>query len=194
MFDQDVRVARLPPPSSESLCGDLAKSSSGSRSSAASARGFWTKRIVAPIHLQLRQGMTPEKIALTLALGATIATFPVLGSTSILSGLVAIILGLNQPLMQLTGWLFYPLQVLLLLPLYRAGEFLGAPRLALTVPQMVAKFRSSPSQFICDFGGVALGGIGVWCLLAPVAITILYFVTRLPLRALALRGPRRTID
>jgi len=129
--------------------------------------------------------MSPDKIALTLALGSTLATFPVLGTTSILSGIVAIALGLNQPLMQFTGWLFYPLQLLLLVPLFRAGEYLGAPHLALSLPQMMIRFRAGPGQFVHDFGAIALGGIGVWCLMAPPTIALLYFLARPAVRSLA---------
>ena len=44
-----------------------------------------------------------------------------------------------------------------------------------------------PMQFIADFAGVALGGVGAWCLTAPLVGTALYFVLRPPLRLLAAR-------
>lgn len=154
--------------------------------------GFWRRRVVNVIVAQLKQGITPDKIALTLALGATLATFPILGSTTILCGLAAVILKLNQPIIQLANWLCYPLQILLLIPFYGMGEWLfGTPHLSLSIPQMVQRFDAGPLQFVRDFGVIALGGIGAWCLTAPLAIAVIYFVLRWPLRALAARTEKR---
>lgn len=149
-------------------------------------QGFWRRRVLGVIVAQLRQGITPDKIALTLALGAVLATFPILGSTTLLCGAAAVALRLNQPIIQLANWLCYPLQLLLLIPFYRLGEWLfGTPHLSLSIPQMVQRFDAGPLQFVRDFGVIALGGIGAWCVIAPLAAALLYLCLRLPLRALA---------
>jgi uncharacterized protein (DUF2062 family) len=44
--------------------------------------GFFYRHLVRPILDLLRQGVTPEKIALSLALGMALGVFPVLGSTT----------------------------------------------------------------------------------------------------------------
>lgn len=139
------------------------------------APSFWQRKVVAPILAQLRQGITPEKIALTAALGAVIAVFPILGSTTLLCGLVAWGLRLNQPIMQLVNYLCYPLQFLLLLPFYRAGEWFGAPHVSLSIPELMARFEAAPLPFIREFAGVALGGIAAWLLFAPLAATAIHF-------------------
>ena len=90
---------------------------------------FWQRRVVAPIVVQLRQGITPEKIALTIALGGLVLSlFPILGSTTLLCGLAAVVLRLNQPIIQTVNLLAYPLQLALLIPFYRAGERLFGRR------------------------------------------------------------------
>ncbi|GAC1620129.1 MAG: hypothetical protein NVS9B10_01520 [Nevskia sp.] len=157
---------------------------------AAAAGSFRQRRIVAPIVAQFRQGITPEKIALTIALGAVLAVFPILGSTTILCALAALWLRLNQPIIQLVNYLAYPLQLLLLIPLYRAGEVFGVRHLALSIPEMVERFRAGPLQFILDFGIIALGGVAAWCLLAPLVAGALYYALRPALRALASRTRR----
>ena len=53
-------------------------------------RSFWHKRIVGPIVAQLRQGIAPEKVALTIALGMVLGVFPILGSTMLLCALAEI--------------------------------------------------------------------------------------------------------
>lgn len=156
---------------------------------------FWQRRIVAPIVAQFRQGITPEKIALTIALGLVLALFPILGSTTILCALAAVLLRLNQPIIQLVNYLCYPLQIALLIPFYRAGEWFGTPHLDLSIPQMIERFRAGPWQFMLDFGLIALGGIAAWGVLAPLAAGALYVSLRPVLRALAARtarGPSRS--
>lgn len=161
-------------------------------SEAAAVTGsFVQRRIVAPVLAQLRQGITPEKIALTAALGAVLAVFPILGSTTLLCGLAAWGLGLNQPIIQLVNYLCYPLQFALLLPFYRAGEWFGAPHVALSIPELLARFDAGPLEFVTEFGLVALGGIAAWLIAAPLAITALYYGLRPALRRLARRSLSR---
>lgn len=145
------------------------------------------RRIVAPVLAQLKQGITPEKIALTAALGAVIAVFPILGSTTLLCGLAAWWLRLNQPIIQLVNYLCYPLQFALLLPFYRAGEWFGAPHVALSIPELLARFQAGPMQFIADFGLVALGGVAAWLAAAPLVIAALYYALRPVLKGMARR-------
>ena len=72
----------------------------------------------------LKQGITPEKIALTVALGAFIGTIPMLGTTTILCTVVALALRLNLPAIQMVNGIVYPLQLILLIPFYRLGAWL----------------------------------------------------------------------
>lgn len=147
-------------------------------SAASPQASFWQRRVIAPILAQLKQGITPEKIALTAALGAVIAVFPILGSTTLLCALAAWALRLNQPIIQLVNYLCYPLQFVLLLPLYRAGEWFGAPHVSLSIPEMLGRFEAGPMEFIAEFGLVALGGVAAWMLMAPFAILLLYVALR----------------
>ena len=129
---------------------------------------------------QLKQGITPEKIALTLALGGLLGVFPILGASTALCAIAAIWLRLNQPIIQLVNYLVYPLQLLLLLPFYRAGETLfGQPHVPIfSVVELIDRFRAGPLQFVVDYGMVALYGIVVWCLIAPVMALALYHMLR----------------
>jgi uncharacterized protein (DUF2062 family) len=148
--------------------------------------GFWRRRVVDVVIGQLKQGITPDKIALTIALGSVLAVFPILGSTTLLCTAVAAALRLNQPVIQLVNWLIYPLQLALLIPFYRAGEYFGAPHLSLSIPQLAARFAAGPLRFIVDFGVIALGGIAAWSLAAAPVIAAIFFALR-PLLRLAAR-------
>jgi uncharacterized protein (DUF2062 family) len=150
-------------------------------------QSFWRRRVVAPILAQLRQGITPEKIALTLALGAVLGIFPILGACTALCAVAGVALKLNQPIIQLVNYLVYPLQFALLLPFYRAGETLfGQPHVPIfSVTELAARFSASPWQFFLDYGMVGVYGIAVWCLVAPVLVAGLYFGLKPVLQGLA---------
>jgi uncharacterized protein (DUF2062 family) len=149
-------------------------------------QNFWKRRIVAPIVAQLTQGVTPQKIALTIALGFMLGVFPILGSTTVLCGLAAVFLRLNQPIIQLVNYLGYPLQVALLIPFYRAGEhLLGRAPIPLSVPLLFQRFSADFWQFLRDFGMIAIGGILVWLILAPPISALVYFSVLPALRRLA---------
>lgn len=154
--------------------------------------GRWQRRVVAPITAQLRQGITPQQIAFTLAVGTVLGIFPLLGTTTVLCALLGVALRLNQPILQLVNYLVYPLQIALLFPFYRAGEWLFGrePVPLLSVPQLAERFADGPWQFLADYGIVALCGAAVWLLVAPLVLGTLYVTLRAPVQALA-RGLRR---
>ena len=144
---------------------------------------WWQRRIADPVRQQLTQGITPDKIALTLALGMTLGIFPILGSGFLLCGLAAWALRLNQPIIQATGTLAYPLQLVLLLPFYRAGESLfQAPPIPLSIPVLLSRFFENVPLFLKEYGMTGVRGIVVWTLLAPVLLAVLYLSLRPLLR------------
>ena len=87
-------------------------------------RAFFKRRLVDPIIELLRQGVTPEKLAMSLAFGLGIGIFPVLGVSTILCTVVAIVLRLNLPAIQLVNYLAAPIQLALIIPFVRVGEHL----------------------------------------------------------------------
>ena len=146
-------------------------------------------KAVAVIVRQFRQGVTPEQVALTIALGLIIGVFPILGATTILCGIAATVLRLNQPIIQLVNYVAYPAQLVTLIPFYRAGESLfNRPHLPLSIPMLMERFRDDAGKFFSDFGIVAVYGIVVWCLIAPIVAAAIYYVTRPSLRVLARRS------
>ena len=147
----------------------------------------WRARIRRVVVAQLTQGVTPRRVAFTVALGALLSVFPIFGATTALCALAAWLLRLNQPLMQLVNALLAPVHLLLLYPYYRAGEHLfgrePAPLLAVT--ELAERFASSPKQFVLDYGMIAVGGSVVWLLSAVVAVPLMYVILRPVLEGLA---------
>jgi uncharacterized protein (DUF2062 family) len=138
---------------------------------------FFRRRIVQPIVELLRQGVTPEKMALSLALGIALGVFPVLGTTTALCALVAFIWRLNLPAIQIVNYFVYPLQIALLIPFFSGGEKLfGAPHLPLSVTQIVAMVRASFWGATRLLWTTIWHGAVVWCLVAPFFVALAYLV------------------
>jgi uncharacterized protein (DUF2062 family) len=79
-------------------------------------------------------GVTPRELALCLALGTAIGLIPVLGVSTLLCALAALLLGLNMAAIQLVNYLLAPLQIILIIPLLRLGErIVGAPPFPVTI-------------------------------------------------------------
>jgi uncharacterized protein (DUF2062 family) len=148
--------------------------------------GFFYRRLVAPIAALLTQGITPEKIALSLAFGIVLGIFPVLGSTTVLCAVAALIFQLNLPAIQLVNYLIYPVQLLLLVPFIRAGEklFRVAP-LQFSLTQILAMVRANPQHAISTLWLAEVHAISAWLLIVSPAIFLIYFLLSRTLRQVA---------
>jgi len=67
------------------------------------------------------EGLSPEKVALIVAVGFVLGTFPVLGFSSLLCAAAALALRVNLPALQVVGQAVTPAQYALLVPLARIG-------------------------------------------------------------------------
>jgi uncharacterized protein (DUF2062 family) len=154
-------------------------------------RAFVKRRLVDPILDLLRQGVSPDKIALSLAFGLGFGIFPVLGVSTILCTLAAVLLRLNLPAIQLVNYLAAPIQLALIIPFVRVGEHLlriapqplsiseGFRLLAAGVVHAVSVLRDAIVH-------AALG----WIVIGPFLIYALYRVFRpLLMRAARIRLP-----
>ncbi|WP_051669417.1 DUF2062 domain-containing protein [Bryobacter aggregatus] len=126
---------------------------------------------------QLRQGTSPESLALTLVLGLSLGTVPLPGSSTLLCAGAAFWFRLNQPLLQLVNYLLYPLQLLLYLPLLVAGARLLDPSLAsITTETVSALFRESLWGAVQRLFWAHLGALLIWAMAALPVGTLLYVV------------------
>ena len=147
---------------------------------------FFHRRVVAPIVVLLTRGITPEKIALSLAFGIVLGIFPVLGSTTVLCAVAALIFQLNLPAIQLVNYLIYPVQLFLLVPFIRMGEklFRVAP-LPLSLAQILTMVRTDLPHAVATLWRTEVHAISAWLLIGPVAICLLYFLLSRALRRVA---------
>jgi len=149
-------------------------------------REFLQKRLVRPILQLLTQDITPEKIALSLAFGIMLGVFPVLGTTSLLCLIAALVFRLNLAAVQLVNFLVYPLWFALLIPFVRVGERLfGVSPLAMTGSQMLALAHANFLHSVGVLWLTALRAAAAWLLVGPVGIIVLYVILVPMIRRLA---------
>jgi uncharacterized protein (DUF2062 family) len=147
---------------------------------------FLQKRLVRPILQLLTQGITPEKIALSLAFGIMLGVFPVLGTTSLLCLIAAVLFRLNLAAVQLVNILVYPLWFALLIPFVRVGERLfGAPPLALTGSQILSLAHAGFLHSVSLLWLTALRAAAAWLLVGPAGVIALYLILVPLIRSLA---------
>jgi uncharacterized protein (DUF2062 family) len=157
-------------------------------------RDFFQRRILAPLLDLLRQGITPEKLALSVACGVVLGVFPVIGATTILCTLAAVALRLNLPAIQAANYAATPLQLALLLPLMRLGELLfRAPRLPLSLTQIQEIVRADAGHAMATLWTSMAHAIVAWLVLAPLSAVAIYFLLRTPLRRAAIAFAARPI-
>jgi uncharacterized protein (DUF2062 family) len=145
--------------------------------------GFFYRRMVRPILDLLRQGVTPEKIALSLALGAALGVLPALGSTTLLCAMVAIVLRLNLPAIQIVNYFIYPVQIALLVPFFRWGEKLfRAPHFPVSVAQLHALIHASAWNAAKLLWTTTWHAMVAWGLTAPAFAGLVYVIARPLLR------------
>src|ERR1700739_3934922 len=142
---------------------------------------FLQRRVRKPLVKLLLQGVTPEKLALSLALSVTLAVIPAFGWSVWLCGLAGLAFGLNLPAMQAVNYFLYPAQVALLLPFFRLGEKLfRAPHLPLSVSQIISMAHENFWDAVKLLWNTTWHAVVVWALLAPFAVGLIY-VALLPI-------------
>lgn len=149
-------------------------------------KGFFRKRVVDPLIALLKQGLSPEKLALSVGFGIMIGVFPMLGSTTFLCLLIGFLLRLNQPSLQIVNHCMYPLQILLLLPFLQLGNRLfQVPPIPLSLSQITVMLQADVWGTIRAFWSTTLRGIVIWFLAAPIVISAIYFALTPVFRKLA---------
>ena len=148
---------------------------------------FWQRRVRVPLLALFTQGITPDKVALTLGVGGVCSLFPFLGFTSLLNLGVGLWLRLNQPLLQTLNQVLGPLQLVLILGYVRLGEWLWrAQDDRFTIGEMLRTFReASLGGFLSRFGWAGVHAFTAWALTSPLLLAVVYYLTRPALRRLA---------
>jgi len=135
--------------------------------------------LVTPIISQLKKGTDPERISWAVSLGIVTGLFPILGTPSLVCLLAGWIFKLNHAILQTFKELTYPLHLMSILLFIHAGQKLfGEKLIEFSIPQLMEKFKHSPSDFFQDFGLAALQAAFVWVIIAPFLAILIKWLIR----------------
>ena len=131
--------------------------------------------------LWLGQGISPRRLALTLALGFAIGCIPVIGIPTVLCATVALALRLNLPAIQAANYAAMPLQLTLIVPFVKLGGWLiSAERMRGLAPRFILHFPSL--DIAARLGSVAGQALLAWLLVAIPAVALMTATLTMMLR------------
>ncbi|MBJ6724461.1 DUF2062 domain-containing protein [Geomonas sp. Red875] len=122
----------------------------------------------------LSQGLAPEPLALTISIGAAVGTLPLLWGTTLLCVLLASRLRLNQAALQAVNYLLYPVQLALLVPLYRMGAGLFPWGPALPHGQVAQVLHGGFTSGATVLAVATLKAVGAWAITVIPLIAIMH--------------------
>lgn len=150
---------------------------------APSHRSFLRRKLVDPVHGLLRRGVTPERLAWSLAVGFVIGVNPLLGSTTVLALAAAYALGLNLVASQIVNHLVYPLELLLFPVFVKLGSVLfHTTALPLSRKELFRSARGHPWATTRLLWSWEWHALIAWTAFAAVAAPALALALRPPLK------------
>jgi uncharacterized protein (DUF2062 family) len=142
-------------------------------------RDFLRRRVLDPIRTVLMQGVTPDKIALSIAIGLLVGIFPVMGTTTILCTAAAAALRLNMVAVHTVHYAMTPVQILLIIPFVRVGEHLvGAAPQPLSISGGRELIAQGALRAVAVLWDAIVHAVIGWIAIGPIAIVLCYFIFR----------------
>ena len=134
----------------------------------------------------LKQGMTPNRLALSASLGFVFGLFPVVGVTTVLCLLIALIFKLNVAAMQLINYIVYPLQLLLIIPLINLGSrILNVNPIPYSLSELVDLVQNDFLLALKQLWVAHLVGMVAWVIVIVPMGLILYLILRVAFKKMA---------
>lgn len=146
------------------------------------------RRLYEPLLALLKQGMSAERLALCVAIGIVVGNIPILGISTILCTVIALIFRLNLPAIQLVQAAMAPTQLLLIIPYVRLGEWIvRAPAEPLSIQSGMAIMAQGVAHAVIVLWSAILHAGLAWALTTPILLLLLYNGLRPVIRRAAQR-------
>ena len=148
-----------------------------------SIREFIRCKIFRPLLRQLRGGVTPRRLAWSLALGIVIGINPSVGITTVLVLMAAWTFGLNQVASQIGAHAVTPLHLLLFIPFIELGVHLFHTRRLPLNRKQIEHLSHHPLRLFHEIWQWEWHALVVWGMVAAILMPLLAMYIR---RALVL--------
>ncbi|MFT5122586.1 MAG: hypothetical protein ACI9TH_000298 [Kiritimatiellia bacterium] len=127
----------------------------------------------------LKDGLSPGKIALGIAVGIAIGNFPLYGPSTIMCLLAIALFRLNTPLVLAGHYSMTFVKPFLILPFLRIGEFVfRAEPLPLDLVALTRQFKADAWGTLQEFGWSFLHAVVGWCVMLPLMVGGIYLVVK----------------
>jgi hypothetical protein len=130
-------------------------------------------RILRPLLRQLRGGVTPRRLAWSLALGVVVGINPTVGLTTLVVVMLAWVFGLNQIASQIGSHAVTPLHLLMFLPFIEVGVHLFHTRRLPLNRQQIEHLSRHPWRLFHEIWQWEWHALVVWGLVAAIAMPLL---------------------
>ena len=148
--------------------------------------GFLKQKIVIPFIDLLKQGISPEMLALSIALGFIIGIIPMIGVSTAICAILALRFGLNIVAIQLVNYIAYPLQLIFYIPFIKAGEkMFGYTSSSFTISEIVGLFNKGFIRAVKILWLANLQGLIAWIIISVPVSLLLYYLFLFLLRKFA---------
>ena len=148
-----------------------------------SIREFFRCRVLRPLLRQLRGGVTPRRMAWSLALGMIIGISPSVGIPTLLVVMLAWMFGLNQIASQIGTHSVAPLHLVLFLPFIELGVHLFHTRKLPLSRRQMEHLSHHPWRMVREIWQWEWHALVVWAVVAAIAMPLIAIYIR---RALVL--------
>lgn len=124
----------------------------------------------------LKQGLTPNELALSISIAVLIGVFPIYGTTTFILAFLALRLSLNLPIMIAVSYVLTPAQILLIIPFARVGEFLfGFETLGMDMESLQNAYADGILEVFSKYSGRLVLAVGGW-MIVTIPIAVLFYV------------------
>ncbi len=136
-------------------------------------REFFRCRVLRPLLRQLRGGVTPRRLAWSLALGIVLGINPSVGVTTVLVVMLAWVFGLNQIASQIGAHSVAPLHLLLFVPFIELGVHLFHTRRLPMTRKQLEHLSHHPWRLVRNIWQWEWHALIVWGVVAAIALPLL---------------------
>jgi uncharacterized protein (DUF2062 family) len=142
------------------------------------------KSLIAKISVLFKQGLTPKDLIKSIIVSGLISTIPILGVSTFMITTVSLKTKLNLPVMIALSYLMWPVQILLIIPFIRIGQFIfSVPKSHHSVEEIISSFQTSFFGTLRHLSFELLCGLGGWLLTAVPFAVLIYWVSLLFFKA-----------
>ena len=142
-------------------------------------KDFLNRKIVDPLLALLRQGVSPDSLALCVAVGVAIGLIPVLGVSTVLATAVALSFKMNLPAIQVAQMSMSAFQLLLIVPFVRLGEWMThAPAQPVSISAGLALMKQGVWHTVVVLKDAIIHASIAWLALAPIGVFVLYRILK----------------